>query len=98
MREILRTSSLSQAESLSIALEAEGIPAVVSNQNLAGVPPAAVTVSVTEDSDYDRALSILRTLDHTPSPAVARRVSQRALIGVLTVLTAILVLLCLQLW
>ena len=50
MREILRTSSISLAESLRVALEAEDIPAFVSNENLGGLPPGAITVVVADDA------------------------------------------------
>ena len=70
MREILRTASVSLAESLRIALEAEDIPAFVSNENLGGLPPVAITVVVADDADYDRGLAVLRALEPTaPEPA-----------------------------
>ena len=97
MKDVLRTSSFSQAESLAIALEAEGIVAVVSNQNLAGVPPAAITVAVEKDTDYDRAIAVLRDLELGPAAPVVRRPSQRLLMLVLTILIAILLTLCLNL-
>jgi hypothetical protein len=97
MREVLRTSSLSQAESLAIALEAAGIPALVSNRNLAGLPPTMFAVAVTDDSDYERAVTILRDLEQTPADPVSRQLSQRLLFAILTVLIAILLTLCLQL-
>jgi hypothetical protein len=97
MREVLRTSSLSQAESLAIALEAAGIPALASNRNLAGLPPTMFAVAVTDDSDYERAVTILRDLEQTPADPVSRQLSQRLLFAILTVLIAILLTLCLQL-
>jgi putative signal transducing protein len=65
MREILRTSSISLAESLRLSLEAEDIPALVSNENLAGLPPAAISVIVAEDADYERGVAILNDLQQT---------------------------------
>ena len=97
MKEVLRTSSLSQAESLAIALEAAGIAALVSNRNLAGLPQAQVTVAVTDDNDFDRAATILRELEHTPADPASRHPPQRLLIAILTVLIAVLLTLCLQL-
>jgi len=97
MKEVLRTSSLSQAESLAIALEAAGIPALVSNRNLAGLPQAQITVAVTDDNDYDRALLILREVEQTSGVAVQRQPSQRVLLGIFIVLIALLLTLCLQL-
>ncbi|HYS61644.1 MAG TPA: DUF2007 domain-containing protein, partial [Gemmatimonadales bacterium] len=62
MKAILRTSSISLAESLRVALEAEGISAFVSNANLGGLPPAAITVAVADDADYDQGLVVLNEL------------------------------------
>jgi len=78
MRELLRTASVSQAESLRVALEAEGI-ASVSNANLAGVPPGAITLAV-DEADFERGQAILRDIQVTPSsrwvshPRIARSV------------------------
>src|SRR5207247_9627529 len=66
MKAILRTSSISLAESLRVALEAEGISAFVSNANLGGLPPAAITVAVADDADYDQGLVVLNEL-HRPT-------------------------------
>ena len=63
MKEVLRTASISLAESLRLALEAEEIPVLVSNENLGGLPPAAISVMVAEDADYDRGLAILNGLE-----------------------------------
>src|SRR2546427_3202854 len=62
MKEILRTSSISLAESLRLALEVEGISAFVTNANLGGLPPAAITVAVVDDADYDQGLVVLNDL------------------------------------
>lgn len=96
MREVLRTSSLSHAESLGIALEAAGIPAHV-NHTFTGLPMAEATVAVVDDSDHDRALAILRTLEHPAVPPVPWQPSQRMLLAILTALMAVLLTLCLQL-
>jgi len=98
MKDVLRTSSLSHAESLEIALEAEGIPALVSNRNLAGLPQTMITVAVTDDSDYPRALEILRALELPSHAQYQRQPSQRALLAILIALIAILLTLCLQLY
>ena len=75
MKAILRTSSISLAESLRVALEAEGISAFVSNANLGGLPPAAITVAVADDADYDQSLVVLNELQrptfNAPQPIVA---------------------------
>jgi hypothetical protein len=91
VKRILRTSSLSLAESLRLALEAEEIPAVVGNQNSAGIPPTAITVAVMDDADYERALAVLRSLE-VPGPRlwVANRHQVRVLVAVI-VAVAILV-------
>jgi len=77
MREILRTSSISLAQSLHIALDAEDIPAFLRNENLGGLPPAAISVVIEDDGDYDRSLQVLRDLEQTtpqPSPGGRRLV------------------------
>jgi len=92
MREILRTSSISLAESLRVALEAEDIPAFVSNENLGGLPPVAITVVVADDADYDRGLAVLRALELTaPEPA---RNGRRALWALLIILFGAFATLC----
>ena len=70
MREVLRTSSISLAESLRLALEAEDIPVLVTNEHLGGLPPQAISVVVAEDSDYERSRAILAALQ----PAGASRI------------------------
>jgi hypothetical protein len=72
MREILRTATISLAESLRLALEAEGIAAVVSNENRGGLPPAAISVAVMDDEDYERGLVVLRDLER-PRPHILSR-------------------------
>ena len=74
MIDIVRTSSVSYAESVRLALESEGIPAVVSNGNLGGLPPAAITVAVVNDADYPEAVGVIRGLD-PPVPATAVRMT-----------------------
>ncbi len=66
MRQVLRTSSVSFAESARVALEAEDIRAVVSNENSAGIMPNAITLAVVDDADYDRAVAGLRNVEETP--------------------------------
>jgi hypothetical protein len=95
VRELLRTSSVSLAEGLRVGLEAEGIPAWVTNANLAGLPPAAITVSVVDDADYERGLLVLRqlqrpalTLHPAPTPHRLRRLVIILIVGVVLVLCA----------
>jgi hypothetical protein len=92
MREILRTSSLSFAESSRLALEAEGIPALISNENLGALPPTAITVAITDDADYDRALIVLRDLQQTTAATSPR--AHRVLSLVLVVLLGVFLVLC----
>src|SRR5207245_5418719 len=93
MKEILRTSSISLAESLRVALEAEGISAFVSNANLGGLPPAAITVAVADDADYDQGLVVLNELQRPTlnAPPVRRRLLRAliiAIVGVVLILCA----------
>jgi len=93
MKEILRTSSISLAESLRVALEAEGISAFVSNANLGGLPPAAITVAVADDADYDQGLVVLNELQQPTfnAPHTHRRFLRAliiAVVGVVLILCA----------
>jgi hypothetical protein len=93
MKEILRTSSISLAESLRVALEAEGISAFVSNANLGGLPPAAITVAVADDADYDQGLVVLNelqgpTLNAPPTHRRLLRALIIAIVGVVLILCA----------
>jgi len=93
MKEILRTSSISLAESLRVALEAEGISAFVSNANLGGLPPAAITVAVADDADYDQSLVVLNELQRPTlnAPPTRRRLLRAliiAIVGVVLILCA----------
>jgi hypothetical protein len=95
MKPILRTSSVSFAESLRIALEAEDIAAVVTNENSAGITPPAITVTITDDDDHERALAVLRGVELTgPPPWVSNR---RILRLTVAVIVAIGILICLNL-
>lgn len=62
MKIVLSTTDRSLVESLRLALEAEGIQAVV--QNDAGSPLPMIPVNVlVQDADYDRAQSLARGLE-----------------------------------
>src|SRR5262245_1405691 len=89
MRELLRTASLSQAESLRVALEGEGI-ASISNASLAGVPPGAITLAV-DEADFERAQEILRDLQATPSRSWAERPRVTRTVIVAALMSAILI-------
>ena len=96
MKEILRTSSISLAESLRVALEAEGISAFVSNANLGGLPPAAITVAVADDADYEQSLVVLNEL---PQPTLnAPPMHYRILRALIIAVVGVLVILCASLF
>lgn len=62
MKTVLSTTDRSLVESLRLALEAEGIQAVV--QNDAGSPLPMIPVNVlVQDADYDRAQSLAKELE-----------------------------------
>jgi hypothetical protein len=95
VKQVLRTSSVSFAESLRIALEAEGIAAIVGNENSAGITPTAITVAVTDDADYQPALSVLRSIEATAPPLW---LANRRILRLLTaVIVAVAILICLSL-
>jgi hypothetical protein len=93
VREVLRTATISLAESLRLALEGEDIPAITSNENLGGLPPGAISVAVLDDEDFDRAVAVLHELQR-PRPHIARespssvRVLIIVIVGVLLVFCA----------
>ena len=93
MRPILTTGDLSLIESAQIALEAEGIQTVTSNENSAGLPSSPTIVAV-EDADYERALAVVRTLQRTPPQSWWRasrtRKTVRASLIALLILIAVL--------
>ena len=95
MRQVLRTSSVSFAESLRVALEAEDIPAVITNENSAGIMPTAVTVAVTDDADHERALVVLRSVEVTAPPFWLS--NRRILRLLVAAIVAIAILVCLNL-
>ena len=98
MREILRTSSISLAESLRVALEAEGISAVVSNANLGGLPPTAITVAVADDEDYDQGLLVLRDLQRPERTVHAPPMGRRVLRALIIVIVGVVLVLCANLF
>ena len=70
MRTALSTTDLSLVESFRLALEAEGIASQVTNQNMGALPFNAVTVSVLDDDDLERALAVLGGLQRTTPPSI----------------------------
>ena len=98
MKEILRTSSLSLAESLRVALEAEGVSALVSNSNLGGLPPTAITVAVTDDADYEQGLRVLHDLQQPRPTLEAAPARHRLLRALIIVLVGVVLVLCANLF
>lgn len=70
MKNLLQTTSVSWAQSVKIALEAEGIDAAVLDQNSFAIHGLAghVRVAVLNDDDLPRAQSVLSGLTPPPSP------------------------------
>ena len=98
VRELLRTSSVSLAESLRLGLEAEGIPAWVTNANLGGLPPAAITVAVVDDADYERGLLVLQRLQRPALTLEAAPASHGLLRRVIIVIVGGVLFLCAKLF
>lgn len=72
MREVLRTHSLSWAETARVSLEAEGIDAVIQNQHPLGfIGLAGELRVVVDDRDAGRAVTILRSLGRPASKPVS---------------------------
>jgi hypothetical protein len=69
--QVLKTTDRSLVESLLIALDAEGVDAIASNES--GLPFIPMTVTVIDDADYERALAVLHSLQptiHDSAPVV----------------------------
>ncbi|HEV2750204.1 MAG TPA: DUF2007 domain-containing protein [Gemmatimonadales bacterium] len=63
MRPVASYPTLSQAQALRIALEADGIRAAIGDEQAVSLVAGAVAVSVLDDSDYDRARTIAARLE-----------------------------------
>jgi hypothetical protein len=94
LRPILNTGDLSLIESVQVALEAEGIQIVTSNENSARLPGSPTMIAVLDDVDYERALAVVRTLQVTPPQrwwrASSARKTVRASLIALLILVAVL--------
>src|SRR5262245_11833153 len=66
MKIILRSTDLSLIQSAQIALEAQGIPTVLSDDNLTGLPSSPASLALVDDADFDHANMILGQVEHTP--------------------------------
>ncbi|HEV8265077.1 MAG TPA: DUF2007 domain-containing protein [Gemmatimonadales bacterium] len=94
MRPILSTTDLSLVESAQIALDAAGIQCMIRNENVAGLPGSPTIVAVVDDTEYERALAVVRTLQVNPrqpwwDASWARRTTRAWLIALL-ILVAVL--------
>jgi hypothetical protein len=63
MREVLRSSTVTQAHAARLALEAAGIDAVVQGESLSGVFGTPFAVSVIHDDDVAQAREVLESMD-----------------------------------
>lgn len=70
MKELLRCHSVSYAEGLQIALEGEGIRAVMLDEQAPGYLGFAgqVRLAVADDADYERAMAVIRKLEMPAGP------------------------------
>jgi hypothetical protein len=70
MKELLQTHSVSFAESIKIALEADGIEAVLLDEQSASALSFAgrIRIAVARDADYERAMQIIREFEPAPGP------------------------------
>jgi len=89
LRTVLTTADLSLVESFRLALETEGIPSRMSNQNAGALPFNLVSVDVLDDDAYGRALEALHGLQHTTRPSLRNARPSRKLLRVLVVLLLI---------
>ena len=65
MRELLRTHSISYAQGMRLALEAQGIKAVLLDENAPGYMGffGKVRIVVPDETDYERAMAVVRALE-----------------------------------
>jgi hypothetical protein len=69
VRVILRSTDLSFIESARVALEANDIATLRSDEHVTGLPSSPVTLSLVEDEDFDRAVALVGGLQRTsPKP------------------------------
>jgi hypothetical protein len=73
VRQVLATTNRSLLESARLALAAEGIDTVVTNDN-AALPFTPLTLAVVQDEDFDRAVAIVGALE--PATTVPPRASR----------------------
>jgi hypothetical protein len=63
MKIILRSTDLSLIQSAQVALEAEDIATVLSDDNATGLPSSPATLALVDDKDLDRAKVVLGQLE-----------------------------------
>ena len=75
LKELLRSHSVSYAQGVQLALEAQGIKAVLLDEQAPGYLGFAgrVRLAVGDDSDYDRAMAVVRALEQPRSVAETPR-------------------------
>lgn len=75
MKELLRSHSVSYLQGLRIALEGQGIKAVLLDEQAPGYLGFAgrARLAVAEDADYDRAIAIVHALELPPSSSPVPR-------------------------
>lgn len=66
MKTILKSYTLTQVETVKMALDAAGIDAVVQGRSLIGIDGRPYSVAV-RDEDVDAAKSVIAELEHTDS-------------------------------
>jgi len=82
-------------ESFRLALETEGIASQVGNQIAGTLPFNAMTVTILDDHQYDRALEVLQGLQRTTPPSIRNSGWSRRPVRLLVLLLAALgVILC----
>ena len=69
MKELLRSHSISYIQGLQIALEGEGIKAVILDEQAPGYLGFAgrARLAVVSDTDYERAMAVVRALEPPPT-------------------------------
>jgi hypothetical protein len=84
MKELLQTHSISFAESIRIALEADGIEVVLLDEQSASALSFAgrIRIAVARDADYERAMQIIHEFEPAPAPPLPSwKWHKRGLIG-----------------
>jgi Putative prokaryotic signal transducing protein len=91
MRVILRSTDLSLIQSAQIALEAQDIATVLSDDNSTGLPSSPASLAVVDDKDFDQAMVILAKLERTRTrPWWQASWAPRALLFVIVLLMLVL--------